>query len=229
MLEAHELLAETIAFFQPKILAGKHVLITAGPTSEPIDPVRMITNRSSGKMGYAIARAASEAGATVTLISGPTALPTPYGVARIDVLSARDMHTAVLTQIDSEDIFISVAAVADWHVSNPSTTKLKKTETGQPPALQFKPNPDILADVAARPDAPFCVGFAAETDDLITHAEAKRKRKGVPLLVGNLVQKAMGTDVTEIVLFTPEGHRALPPQTKLAAARQLITAISDQL
>lgn len=229
MLEPHELLAETIAFFQPKALAGKHVLITAGPTSEAIDPVRVITNRSSGKMGYAIARAAREAGAIVTLISGPTALPAPYGVTRMNVQSARDMHSAVLAQVDRADVFISVAAVADWYVSNPSTQKLKKTTTGQPPALEFAPNPDILAEIAQRPDAPFCVGFAAETEDLLQHADAKRKRKRVPLLAGNLVQNAMDTDTTELVLFTREGHRALQPQSKLAAARQLIGAISEQL
>lgn len=229
MLEPYELLAETIAFFQPKTLLGKHVLITAGPTSEAIDPVRVITNRSSGKMGYAIARAAREAGARVTLISGPTALPTPYGVTRVDIQSARDMHNAVLEHVDSAQVFISVAAVADWHVSNPSTQKLKKTTTGQPPALEFAPNPDILAEIAQRPNAPFCVGFAAETEELIQHAEAKRRRKGVPLLAGNLVQNAMDTDTTELVLFTREGHHVLPAQPKLSAARQLISAISGQL
>lgn len=229
MLEPYELLAETIAFFQPKTLLGKHVLITAGPTSEAIDPVRVITNRSSGKMGYAIARAAREAGARVTLISGPTALPTPYGVTRVDIQSARDMHNAVLEHVDSAQVFISVAAVADWHVSNPSTQKLKKTTAGQPPALEFAPNPDILAEIAQRPNAPFCVGFAAETEELIQHAEAKRRRKGVPLLAGNLVQNAMDTDTTELVLFTREGHHVLPAQPKLSAARQLISAISGQL
>lgn len=177
MLEPHELLAETIAFFQPKILSGKRVLITAGPTSEVIDPVRVITNRSSGKMGYAIARAAREAGASVTLVSGPTALSTPYGVTRIDVQSARDMHAAVLNRVDDADVFISVAAVADWYVSNASSQKLKKNDNNEAPALEFAPNPDILADVAARPNPPFCVGFAAETQDLINNASAKRVRK----------------------------------------------------
>ena len=229
MLEPLELLAETIAFFQPKALAGKRVLITAGPTSEPIDPIRVITNRSSGKMGYAIAQAAREAGADVTLISGPTALATPYNVARIDVQSARDMHSAVLNHADHSDIFISVAAVADWYVSNVSAHKLKKNANNDAPALEFAPNPDILADIAAQPDGPFCVGFAAETEDLINNAGAKRARKGVPLLVGNLAQNAMDADVTELVLFDSRGHHALPSLPKLAAARKLIAAIAGQL
>lgn len=229
MLEPHELLAETIAFFQPKLLAGKHILITAGPTSEIIDPVRVITNRSSGKMGYALARAAHEAGASVTLISGPTALATPYGVTRIDVQSARDMHSAVLTYVDTADVFISVAAVADWYVSNTSGQKLKKNDNNDAPVLEFAPNPDILADVAARPNAPFCVGFAAETQDLINNASAKRQRKGVPLLVGNLVQDAMDSDMTKLVLFNENGHRTLSPASKLEASRQLVAALAYDL
>lgn len=229
MLEASELLAETIAFFQPKVLAGRHVLITAGPTSEVIDPVRVITNRSSGKMGYAIARAAREAGANVTLVSGPTALNSPYGVTRINVQSARDMHAAVLNRISATDVFISVAAVADWYVSNASTQKLKKNKDEIAPALEFAPNPDILADIAARPDAPFCVGFAAETENLVSNASTKRERKGVPLLVGNLVQHAMDTDDTELVLFDAKGHKALPLAPKLTAARHLVTAIAARL
>lgn len=229
MLEPHELLAETIAFFQPKILSGKRVLITAGPTSEVIDPVRVITNRSSGKMGYAIARAAREAGASVTLVSGPTALSTPYGVTRIDVQSARDMHAAVLNRVDDADVFISVAAVADWYVSNASSQKLKKNDNNEAPALEFAPNPDILADVAARPNPPFCVGFAAETQDLINNASAKRVRKKVPLLVGNLVQDAMDSDMTKLILFNENGHRALSPASKLTAARQLIAALAHDL
>lgn len=229
LLEPHELLAETIAFFQPKLLSGKHILITAGPTSEAIDPVRVITNRSSGKMGYAIARAAREAGANVTLISGPTALSTPYGVTRIDVQSARDMHAAVLNRVNTADVFISVAAVADWYVSNPSNQKMKKNAGNDAPVLEFAPNPDILADVAARPNAPFCVGFAAETEDLIDNASAKRERKGVPLLVGNLVQDAMESDITKLVLFNANGHRVMSPAPKLAASRQLVAALAHEL
>ena len=229
MLEPLDLLTETIAFFQPKTLAGKRVLITAGPTSEMIDPIRVITNRSSGKMGYAIAQAAREAGADVTLISGPTALSTPYGVARINVQSARDMHNAVLNHADTSDIFVSVAAVADWHVSNVSHHKLKKNANNDAPALEFTPNPDILADIAARPNAPFCVGFAAETQDLIINASAKRKRKGVPLLVGNLAQNAMDANVTELVLFDDQGHHTLPSLPKISAARKLVTFIASSL
>lgn len=228
MLEPLELLAETISFFQPKRLSGKRVVITAGPTSEAIDPVRVITNRSSGKMGYAISQAAREAGADVVLISGPTALSTPYGVRRINVESALQMHGAVMSEIPAADIFISVAAVADWRVTNPSASKLKDA-SGQPPRLEFTANPDILAEVARQPHPPFCVGFAAETENLVQHASAKRKRKGVPLLVGNLVQDAMNADATQLVLFNDDGHLSLPPQTKVEAARQLVQAIAEQL
>ncbi|MGE4368062.1 MAG: bifunctional phosphopantothenoylcysteine decarboxylase/phosphopantothenate--cysteine ligase CoaBC [Burkholderiaceae bacterium] len=228
LLEPPELLAELIAFFQPKVLAGKRVVLTAGPTSEPIDPVRVITNRSSGKMGYAIARAAREAGARVTLVSGPTALDTPYGVQRINVETAREMHAAVMRETTEADIFIAVAAVADWRVANGSASKLKKDASGQAPALEFALNPDILADVAALPGAPWCVGFAAETENLYHYAEAKRRRKGIPLLVGNLAQNAMHADDTELVLFDDNGAQALPRQPKLQAARALIQAIAQR-
>jgi phosphopantothenoylcysteine decarboxylase/phosphopantothenate--cysteine ligase len=229
MLEPQEILAEIIAFAQPKVLAGKRALVTAGPTSEPIDPVRAITNRSSGKTGYAIAQALREAGAEVTLVSGPTALATPYGVTRLDVESARDMHGAVMQQASAADIFISVAAVADWHVSNASDNKHKKSADGQAPALQFALNPDILAEVAALPNGPWCVGFAAETENLNEHAEAKRQRKGIPLLVGNLAQQAMNADDTTFVLFDDAGVHALPLLPKLQAARQLVQAIAKRL
>lgn len=229
MLEPNELLAELVAFFQPKVLAGKRVLITAGPTSEKIDPVRVITNRSSGKMGYAIAQAAREAGAQVTLISGATALPVPYGVLRLNAESALDMHAAVMAEASGADIFISVAAVADWRVVNASDNKLKKTASGQAPELEFAQNPDILADVAKLPSGPWCVGFAAETENLLEYAEAKRKRKGVPLLVGNLAQQAMNAESTELVLFDETGHKTLPAQPKINAARQLIKAIAQRM
>src|SRR5690606_35361190 len=171
MLEPDQILADVVAYFQPKLLAGRRVLITAGPTSERIDPVGVITNRSSGKTGYAIARAAHEAGAQVTLVSGPVSLPTPYGVTRINVESAREMHAAVMQQARASDLFIAVAAVADWHVVNSSEQKLKKTATGGAPQLEFAPNPDILADVAALKDGPWCVGFAAETENLAERSE----------------------------------------------------------
>jgi len=229
MVEPDEILAELVAFFQPKTLAGYRVLITAGPTSERIDPIRVITNRSSGKTGYAIARAAREAGAEVTLVSGPTALPCPHGVQRINVESARQMHAAVIQQAAHHDIFISVAAVADWHVLNAGEHKIKKTAGGGAPQLEFAQNPDILAEVAAMPNGPWCVGFAAETEKLQEHAETKRRRKGVPLLVGNLAQHVMDADSTEFILFEDRGHTVLSPQPKLQAARALIDAISQRL
>lgn len=228
MLEPHEILAETVAFFQPKVLAGKRVLITAGPTMERIDPVRVISNRSSGKTGYALAQAAFEAGADVLLISGPTALPTPYGVKRIDVESARQMHQAVLSQASRSDIFISVAAVADWHVVNASDDKLKKSADNAPPTLAFAPNPDILAEVARLPDGPWCVGFAAETSKLHEHAQAKRERKGVPLLVGNLAQDVMHVDDTTLVLFDAHGAHPLPTLSKREAAQELVRVIAQR-
>lgn len=229
MVEPDQILAELVAFFQPKTLAGHRVLITAGPTSERIDPIRVITNRSSGKTGYAIARAAREAGAEVTMVSGPTALPCPHGVQRINVESARQMHAAVMQQAAQHDIFISVAAVADWHVVNAGEHKIKKTEGAGAPQLEFAQNPDILAEVAAMPNGPWCVGFAAETENLQEHAEAKRRRKGVPLLVGNLAQQVMDADSTEFILFEDRGQTVLSPQPKLQAARALIAAISQRL
>ena len=228
MLEPHEILAEVIAFFQPKVLAGKRVLITAGPTVERIDPVRVISNRSSGKTGYALAQAAFEAGADVLLVSGPTALPTPYGVKRINVESARQMHEAVMAQTRRADIFVSVAAVADWHVVNASDDKLKKSPDNAPPMLEFAPNPDILAEVARLPDGPWCVGFAAETSKLHEHAQAKRERKGVPLLVGNLAQDVMDVDETTLVLFDAQGAHPLPTLSKRDAARELVRVIAQR-
>ncbi|MDR0933975.1 MAG: bifunctional phosphopantothenoylcysteine decarboxylase/phosphopantothenate--cysteine ligase CoaBC, partial [Burkholderiaceae bacterium] len=191
MLEPHELLEEVIAAFQPHSLAGKRVLITAGPTFEPIDPVRGITNRSSGKMGYAVARAAREAGAEVTLISGPTGLPTPYGVTRHDVMTAMQMYETVMPLAPLNDIFIAVAAVADWRVANVNGQKIKK-ENAALPVLTFEENPDILASVARLPTPPYCVGFAAESENLLAYGEAKRKKKAIPLLVGNIGHEAFG-------------------------------------
>jgi len=226
MLEPQALLAEIIAFFQPKLLAGRRVLLTAGPTAEPIDPVRVISNRSSGKTGYALARAAREAGAEVCLVSGPTALPAPWGVARIDVQTARHMHEAVMARCQDADIFIAVAAVADWHVRNASAQKLKKTADGQAPHLEFAANPDTLAEVAALTNGPWCVGFAAETEQLDGHAQAKRQRKGIPLLIGNLVQEAMEGDSTRLVLYDDQGVHPLARADKLTAARCVIAEIA---
>ncbi|MFA4914397.1 MAG: bifunctional phosphopantothenoylcysteine decarboxylase/phosphopantothenate--cysteine ligase CoaBC [Burkholderiaceae bacterium] len=226
MLEPAEILADVTALFSEKLLAGVRVLLTAGPTSEPIDPVRVITNRSSGKTGYALARAAREAGAEVTLITGPTALPIPRGVAAVPVTTARQMHEAVMLRARENDIFIAVAAVADWHVSNVSDQKLKKTGADAAPALAFAPNPDILADVAALTDGPWCVGFAAETEQLETHAQAKRLRKGVPLLVGNLAQDVMDADATSLMLFDDRGAHPLAKASKRDATRALLRDIA---
>jgi phosphopantothenoylcysteine decarboxylase/phosphopantothenate--cysteine ligase len=231
MLEPHELLEELVASFQPKVLAGKRVLITAGPTYEAIDPVRGITNLSSGKMGYAVARAAREAGAEVTLVSGPTALETPHGVRRIDVQSARQMLDAVMAGVAGQHIFIGVAAVADWRVENASAQKIKK-DGENPPALHFAQNPDILASVAATTSItgwPYCVGFAAESENLIEYGAAKREKKGIPLLVGNIGHHTFGQDENSIVLFDDSGHTVLPKADKLQLARQLVSEIAKRL
>ena len=226
MLEVADLVEEAIMFFTPKLLKGLNILITAGPTEEAIDPVRVISNRSSGKTGYAIAAAAHRAGANVTLVSGPTALPRPYDVDFIAVRSARDMYKAVMSCALEHDIFISVAAVADWHVKNSSQSKLKKTEGGGFPTLEFAPNPDILAEVAAMENGPWPIGFAAETDNLYEYAEEKRKRKKLPLIVGNLAQEVMDQDTTRFVLFGDSGVTEMPPTPKPAAAFALIQEIS---
>lgn len=231
MLEPAEILAEVQALFCPKQLAGKRVLLTAGPTYEAIDPVRGITNLSSGKMGYALAQAAWQAGAEVHLISGPTALEVPYGVQRQNVQSAQQMHEAVEQALAQQqiDIFIAVAAVADWRVANVSTQKIKKNEAGDAPQLQFATNPDILASVAKREQRPFCVGFAAESEDLLANGSAKRLRKNVPLLVGNLGQHTFGRDENELVLFDEQGHHHLARASKTALAQQLIGEIVRRL
>lgn len=229
MLEPQELLEEVIAAFQPKTLAGKRVLLTAGPTFEPIDPVRGITNLSSGKMGYAVARAAREAGAEVVMVSGPTALTTPLGVTRINVQTAQQMHDAVMSQVAGQDLFIAVAAVADWRIANASDQKLKKDSDGSVPALQFAQNPDILAAVAALPQRPYCVGFAAESEHLLQHGAEKRLRKNVPLLVGNIGHETFGQDQNQLVLFDAQGHTELPFADKQTLARQLIANIAARL
>jgi phosphopantothenoylcysteine decarboxylase/phosphopantothenate--cysteine ligase len=228
MLEPEQLLESLIGFFQPKILSGKRVLITAGPTFEPIDPVRGITNLSSGKMGYALARAAQAAGAHVTLVSGPTALTVPLGVTCISVTTARDMYDAVMSQISEQSVFIAVAAVADWRVADVSAQKIKKQDTTAP-SLRFETNPDILASVAALPFPPFCVGFAAESDDLITQGAAKRERKNIPLLVGNIGHQTFGQDDNEIVLFDVHGHQVLPRASKESLAVTLIAEVARRL
>ena len=232
MLEPDDILDELVAAFQAKVLAGRRVMITAGPTFEAIDPVRGITNLSSGKMGYALARAAREAGADVVLVSGPTTLPTPHGVRRIDVQSAQQMHDAVMAGIEGQHIFIGVAAVADWRVVNASAHKVKKEEGGAPPQLQFEQNVDILAAVAATGSIsgwPYCVGFAAESENLVEYGAVKRARKNVPLLVGNIGPRAFGQDENTVILFDEDGHTVLPTAPKLTLARQIVSEIAKRL
>ena len=233
MLEPHELLEDLVAFFQPKPLAGQHVLVTAGPTYEAIDPVRGITNLSSGKMGFAIARAAREAGAAVTLVAGPVHLPTPRGVARVDVKSAQNMLQAVESRAHGASIFIATAAVADWRPAQAAEHKIKKDGSGKTPELQFVENTDILATVAqsarARGGELFCVGFAAESQDLLANAQAKRLRKGVPLLVGNIGPATFGKDDNALLLVDAERATELGPAPKLTLARQLVAEIGVRL
>ena len=225
MLEPEEILAEVIAYFQPKLLKGRSVLMTAGPTFEAIDPVRGITNLSSGKMGFAIARAAREAGADVTLICGPVSQPTPRGITRIDVTSALEMHAEVLKRAANQDVFIGVAAVADYRPKIVAGQKTKK-DGAPPPVIELVQNPDILADVAALPRPPLCVGFAAETQSLAEYAEKKRRAKKIPLIVGNLIQDGFGGDDNTLILFDDGGQQPLTPAPKLELARQLTARIA---
>jgi phosphopantothenoylcysteine decarboxylase/phosphopantothenate--cysteine ligase len=233
MLEPEELLEDLIAFFAPKSLAGQRVLVTAGPTYEAIDPVRGITNLSSGKMGFAVARAAHEAGAEVTLVAGPVSLPTPRGVSRVDVRSAEQMAQAVMASVEQASVFIATAAVADWRVASAATQKIKKDGSGQAPLLNFVENPDILAQVAAsaraRSGMLFCVGFAAESHDLQAHAQAKRIKKNVPLLVGNIGPATFGQDDNSLLLVDAHGTQSLPRASKRHLARQLIAQVASRL
>jgi phosphopantothenoylcysteine decarboxylase/phosphopantothenate--cysteine ligase len=232
MLEPDELLYELIALFQPKVLLGKKVLISAGPTFEAIDPVRGITNLSSGKMGFALARAAHEAGAEVQVVAGPVSLTTPYGVARTDVRSALQMHAAVMAQVDHADVFIATAAVADWRPAHVAGEKIKKGQDGLP-SFEWVENPDILADVAfsnrAQAGALYCVGFAAETQYLQAQAQAKRVRKGVPLMVGNLGPATFGQDDNALLVIDEQGTLELPRASKLTLARQLMAEIASRI
>lgn len=227
MQEADEIFGAVVAWAQPKVLAGKRVLLTAGPTFEAIDPVRGITNTSSGKMGFALAQAAAEAGAAVTLVAGPTELRAPANVERIDVVSAADMAGAVMKRVAACDVFIAVAAVADYTPEAASATKIKKD--GKALTLRMKPTVDILATVAARKGAPYCVGFAAESHDVEKHAEDKRRRKKLPLIVANRAQAAFGSDENEVTLFDDAGAHRLPKMDKLVLARRLVGEIAQRL
>lgn len=231
MLEAVELRDALVAHFQPKVLAGRRVLITAGPTFEAIDPVRGITNHSSGKMGFAVARAAAEAGADVTLVAGPVHLPTPAGVRRIDVCSAQQMHDAVLPLAPTHDVFVATAAVADWRPSQFNEQKIKKDGKKIAPIFELAENPDILAAVARlpAPARPWCVGFAAESHDLVRHAREKLERKGVPLIVGNLGPATFGRDDNTLLLVDAAGERELPHGDKLSLARELVREIAGRI
>ncbi len=229
MLEPAQIVTDCIAAFHDQCLRGRSVLLTAGPTFEPIDPVRGITNRSSGKMGYALARAAREAGAQVTLVSGPTALPAPHGVRVVAVDTAAQMLEQVLAAVDQADVFLAVAAVADWRAAAPSPTKLKKRASAEPPTLQLANNPDILATVAALPSPPLCVGFAAESEKLLEHARAKLSSKGVAMIVANLVQETLGSDAAELLVVDAASAQKLPRADKLAQARRIVALVAARL
>jgi len=229
MWEPEQIFDAVLASRIPKVLAGKTVLVTAGPTFEAIDPVRGITNLSSGKMGFAIARAAQEAGADVTLVCGPVHLPTPRHVRRIDVASAQQMHDTVLPLAGLQHVFVATAAVADWRPASYAQRKIKKDGSRTAPALELAENPDILAAVARLPQRPYCVGFAAETDDLAVNAREKLKRKNVPLIVGNIGPATFGRDDNALLLVDADGERALPGADKLSLARELVREIAGRL
>ena len=227
MLEPEELLERLEGFFVPKVLAGRKVVMTAGPTFEAIDPVRGITNISSGKMGYALARACAQAGAEVVLVSGPVSLAVPADVRCVPVASALQMRAAVLEALPGAQVFIGVAAVADYRPLTTAEHKLKKTSDTLTVALT--PNPDILAEVAAREDAPFCVGFAAESRDLDAYAEGKRRNKRLPMLVGNLVSDGMGGDDNTVILYDDAGRHPLPRASKAEVAHGIVAHLARLL
>ncbi|MGB0128780.1 MAG: bifunctional phosphopantothenoylcysteine decarboxylase/phosphopantothenate--cysteine ligase CoaBC [Rhodocyclaceae bacterium] len=227
MLEPEDLLEDIVGCFQPKPLTGLRVMVTAGPTFEPLDPVRGLINLSSGKMGFSLARAAAEAGADVTLVAGPVSQKTPRTVKRVDVTTALQMRDAVMGRIADCHIFIGVAAVADYRPAQTAAQKMKKGERDK--TLQLMSNPDILAEVASLPKAPFCVGFAAESENLLENAEGKRLAKKLPLLVGNLVQHGFGRDENTVVLFDNGGQHPLAPAPKLAVARAIVDHLARKL
>jgi phosphopantothenoylcysteine decarboxylase/phosphopantothenate--cysteine ligase len=232
MLEAAELLEQVIAAVTPKLLVGQRIVMTVGPTFEPLDPVRGITNRSSGQMGYAMARAFAQAGAEVTLISGPVNLSTPVGVHRIDVLTAAQMRHTVMAEIAKATVFVGVAAVADYRPVEVAEHKLKKTDSEAAQrgrTIELTTNPDILAEVASLPAAPYCVGFAAESQNLDEYAEAKRQRKRLPLIIGNLVADGLGTNDNRVTLYDDAGRHPLPILHKTDLARRLVEELAQRL
>jgi phosphopantothenoylcysteine decarboxylase/phosphopantothenate--cysteine ligase len=220
MVEPEDLLEAVLAFLAPKRLAGRRVLVTAGPTFEAIDTVRGITNLSSGKMGYAIAEAAAAQGAEVTLVSGPTALAPPLEAHFVYVTSAAEMANAVKAHVADADYFFGVAAVADYTPVAASSRKLKKSPEAM--ELKLKPTEDILAYVASLPGGPFCVGFAAESEDIARYAQEKRARKKIPMIVANLVQHAVGQDDNEVTIYDDAGAHALARAPKSRIAREIV-------
>lgn len=230
MLEPYDIVEAVTSLLTPSVMAGTRMVVTAGPTYEAIDPVRGITNRSSGKMGFELARALANAGANVDLIAGPCQQITPWNVKRINVTSAAQMHKAVMRACETRpDVFVGVAAVADWSVANISNRKLKKTAKQRTPTLTFAENPDILCEVAALPDPPYCVGFAAESQDLLENATAKRTRKNVPLLVANIGPATFGLDDNQLLLIDEYGHRSTAVRSKRALAAELVREIAYRL
>ena len=227
MLEPEALFEHLVAFLSPKPLAGHRVVLTAGPTFEAIDPVRGITNSSSGRMGFALARACALAGADVTLVAGPVSLPAPQGVVRVNVESAREMREVVLGALPGASVFIGVAAVADYRPEVENDHKIKKSADTL--TLKLVPNPDILAEVAARVDAPLCVGFAAESRELDRYAEGKRVAKKLDLVVGNLVQDGLGTEDNLVTLYDAAGSHPLPRAPKDELACAIVTHIARLL
>ena len=230
MPEAAELADLIHDLWTPKILAGKKVLITAGATLEMIDPVRGITNISSGQMGIALARACRMAGAQVTLIYGQLQTPLPTGLYHMErATSAQEMYDAVHKYIADQDIFISVAAVADYKVKNSSTQKLKKENSKDTPTLELETNPDILASVAALPKPPFCIGFAAESEKVLEYARAKRLRKGIPMLIANDVSQAMGKSSNQITIITDHEELSFPEKEKSQVAGEIVQSLARYL
>lgn len=229
MLEAAEIFMELVYAFVPKLLKGRRVVITAGPTFEPLDSVRGLTNHSSGKMGFALAQAAAEAGADVTLIAGPVVLPTPLRVKRMDVQTAQQMYDTVLPCVQQADIFIATAAVADWRPEHAVQGKIKKTAHTAYNQISLLENPDILASVAALPDAPYCVGFAAESENIEQYAKEKRLRKKIPLIVANNGPEVFGKDESQLLLIDEAGCHELVLAGKLAQARLLVREIAHRL